>query len=497
MAPSTVTKRISALVRAYLAGEWFGESGTRLPVGPLFIHGTLAAVLCFLARAELPPYPYGVFALSIPLALTTLPLLGELAPLLRADPAADWIGSQPVAPAELRLARLACVAILLGGLALGSLLPAALLAPAEMGLAARVLLVAGGIAQTLVVAAVLLALQGLLGERADTPLVALQTLVFCGVIVGTVLGLRLLPQLAALTTPAGALLAYPPAWFAAPLRGGPLASPANLIALGALALAFAIFALAPFPPAPAARRTSSPLAVLLRPARRLATRVWVRRDERAVFDLVYDALPAERDFVMRTYPLVAIPLAFLLLGPRPGDARGEGLLALLLFTPAIYLPILLVHLPATATPAARWIVDTAPLAESSEREAAIKALAVRFLFPLYVALALVTWAQAGGELALRVAPPAAVAGLFSLRFAYPACVGAPPLSLSVQDLPSAFQDSFTGTLMLFAAVHTILAILVHATVGPLAGLAIAGAVAAVELLRGARRPAPEALNKTA
>jgi len=83
--------RILSIVRAHLAGEWFGKGGVNLPIAPLFFHACPALVLCAIARSELSLFGYGVFALSIPLALTTLPLLGELGPLLRADAAAEWI----------------------------------------------------------------------------------------------------------------------------------------------------------------------------------------------------------------------------------------------------------------------------------------------------------------------------------------------------------------------------------------------------------------------
>ena len=94
--------RILALTRASLAGEWLGEAGQRIPVAPILLQTSLAGALCLLARPELGPYGYAVFALSIPFALTALPLLGELGPLLLADPAAEWVGAQPVRAIELR-----------------------------------------------------------------------------------------------------------------------------------------------------------------------------------------------------------------------------------------------------------------------------------------------------------------------------------------------------------------------------------------------------------
>ncbi len=483
-------KRVRVLAQAWLAGEWFGERGQRLPLGPLLLHGSLAAVLCASVRGELGPYPYAVFALSLPLVLASLPLLGELAPLLRADPAEEWIAAQPVRPFELRLARIVCIAVLLGGLVMSSLVPAVLLAPSAVGFGARVILLAAGLAQAGIVAAALLLLQALLGRRAESLLVLLQTALFCVTIVGAVAGLRFLPALQAVDAPSGSLAFFPPAAFAAwslprPFAAAPFASGlAAAATLGALV----ILAFAPFPPPLRARSTRTPLALVLSPLRALATRLWLRSGERASFDLVYDALPAERDFVMRAYPLIAVPLAFFLLGSSTSDPRGEGLLALLAFSPAMYLPVLLVHVPATATPAARWLLDTAPLDPRAEREGTIKAVFVRFLAPLYLALLAVCIARGGVDLGLRLFGPALVAGLFTMRATYAACVSAPPLSLAVQDLPSAFRDSFSGTFMTLAIAHTIVAILCWRLVGSAwQGLAILAAAAGVELWRARRR----------
>ncbi len=490
----SVFARVRALAGAWLAGEWFGERGQRLPLGPFLLHGSLAAALSFSVRAELGPFPYAVFALSLPLVLATLPLLGELAPLLRADPAWDWIAAQPVRPSEIRLARIACIVVLLGALVASSLVPAVLLAPASLGTSARLILLAAGMAQALLVAAILLLLQALFGRRLEGLLVLLQTALFCAMIVGAVAGLRHTAALARLEDARGLLALYPPAAFASlvldrPFQAAPLASAG---AIGATLAALVALVLVPFPPPLGARSTRSPLSILLSPLRALATRLWVRPEERASFDLVYDGLPAERDFVMRAYPLLAVPLAFLLLGGGADDPQGEGLLALLAFTPAIYLPVLLVHVPATATPLARWLLDTAPLDPNAEREGTIKAIAVRFLAPLYLALLAVQIARGSLDLALRLLGPALVAGLVTLRVSHASCVSSPPLSLAVQDLPSAFRDSFSGTFITLAVVHTLLAILCWRFVAtPSLGLSILAVVVGIELLVHGRalRPA--------
>ena len=90
-------------------------------------------------------------------------------------------------------------------LALGSLIPAAALAPASFDATARVLFVLAGLAQTAFVAALLLWIQALLGGRAEAALVAVQTVLLCGVLLGAVLGLQTLPVLAQLAGPIEAL----------------------------------------------------------------------------------------------------------------------------------------------------------------------------------------------------------------------------------------------------------------------------------------------------
>jgi len=481
--------RILLIVRTHLAGEWMGEKGSRLPVAPILFQASLAFVLCGLARDVLGPYPYAIFALSVPLGMTSLSLLGELAPILRADPAADWIEAQPVRAVELRSSRVLVVAILVGALALGSLLVAALLAPTGTSFAARVVLVVAGLAQTFFVAGVLLCVTSALGSRAEGALVLVHTVVFGLVIVGFAAGLGQLNVLSEVEHAGGALLAYPPAWFASWLPGvhGGLGQTLALVAVLATLI---IFALAPFPPTPRAHRTATPLGVLLIPLRWLATRFWVRSRERASFDLVFDALPAERDFVGRTYPLVAVPLAFLLLGAESGTDKGEGLFALLLFAPVIYLPMLLLHVPATATPEARWIVDCSPLEPADEAGGARKAVAVRFLAPLYLALGILTWLRGDPDLALRLTPVAAAAGILALRFSWDYFVRQPPLSTAASDLGSAWDDSSSGGMFVVAIGATFLAIAAWRLVpSPTAAFVILAVVLALEALGRRRRTA--------
>lgn len=478
-------KRILALVRAQLSGEVLGE---RTPFGALAMQAVVAVLLCLIVRGEVGVLGYALFALSIPLALTTVPLLGELGPLLRADPAEEWIGAQPVRRRDLRLGRVLTLLCIVGMLALGSLVPAAVLAPTEYGVGGRLLLVVAGLVQTWSMAAFLLALQWVVEKLGESFGVALQTLVFLTVLVGLMVGLRTLPFLATLDGDEPFLAFVPQAWFASPLAP---AAAQPLMALGAAAAAVAavILAFAPFPPAPRTRATGSVLSALLTPARAVAERLWVRDEERGPFGLVYDALPAERDFVIRTYPLVAAPLLLFALGADPSTQEGEGLFALLLFAPAAFLPFVLMHVPTTQTPDARWIVDTAPTHPADEDGGALKAVAIRLLLPLYVGIGAFVAVLASPSLALRLWPLAVAAGLVTLRVLGR---GAParPLSVRATDLASAWNEGLGGTLIAVGMVMTIVSAACWRLVpSPWIGWVLLGALAIAEIA-GARRPAP-------
>ena len=439
-----MTHRTLILTRALLAGIFGGEGRTALV--PLVFLATLSGLVAALVRAELPPFGITLVGLSLALALGALPLLGELAPLLRADPAAEWVGALPLRPRELRAARTLALGWVSGGIALATVAPFAVLAR-DLGLLERGALLGLAVVQAWAAAAVLLWLQRLLGERGEGLLTALQAALLVGVLVGLVAGLRHLPRLATLSGPNEALLALPSAWFAAVFApaGGARTAGCALVALAGL-LALATAALAPFPPAPRARPTRSALGWLLAPVRNLTERFFVRAEERASFHLVYAALPAERDFALRTWPLVLLPLAFLFLGADPETNEGRGLWVLLVFAPVAYLPFVLMHVPVSATPAARWIVDTAPLAREAELAGTRKALAVRFLLPLHAALGAVAAGFVDMEFALTLSPVAMAAGLVALRLLYRGSV-APPLGTAPDALGGAYGDGLAGSVL--------------------------------------------------
>lgn len=451
--------RVGTLLRARLAA---GPRGG-LPVAALLAQALIGATFCGVIRDRLPPFAYGVFALSLMAALVAIPLIGELGWMLRRDEAEEWVSALPVRARELKLARTLHLLLMLALLALGSLVPAAVLAPESTDLVPRLALPLLGLGLASLLAAVLLSLQNLLGERAEGLLVLLQTLLVIGVVVGTVLGLRSVPTLARIPTigdeHAAYLWFFPPAWFAAPLASAEGEPSRWWLPLSAAAGAWSILLLLPH--AAASRHGgSSWLDALLWPARACAQRFWVRRDERGVFDLVYDALPREREVVLRTVPMLGIPLAFLVIAQTGEDPTArQGILALLFFTVGVYLPILLTQVPASATPNAVWILSTAPVSHGAIECGTIKALAVRFLVPLYLLLGFVAWTQAGPDVVLRLALPGFLVSLLILRKLYPVCVEAPPLSTAPDELRVEFD--WLGILAGIAFALTLVAVLAN------------------------------------
>lgn len=450
--------RVLAVFRAGFDAQW--RQGA-WPVAPLIMHGSIAAALALLVRDDLPPYAYALFMLSIALGLIALPLLGDFGYLLRADAAREWIEAQPIRASELRVARTLLVLLLVLALSSAALLPIAVFAPSGLSIGARFVLVAAGVGQAVFVAAFLLGLQSLLGRRAETLLVLMQTLLVGGVVVGCLLGLQFVPNLLGVRGPheiESLAQLLPSAWFAAPLADASASSTLWEIAPWiAFALAVLVLFVAPQATNPSGRRPGW-LAFALAPMRRLVTRTWVRRDERGAFDLVFDALPLEREFVLRAYPLIAIPLAMLFAGSNgSGGIEQLGLIAVLLFTPATYLPILLVYLPATSSSDARWILDGAPLARGAIDNGALKAIVVRFLVPLYVLLFALAWSQAELGFALRLAPVGFLVSIAVVRGLYGKCVSDLPLSTD----PSAIEArlDWTGTLLGLGFGLTLIAVL--------------------------------------
>ncbi len=474
-----VWSRVVALLSARFGGR--GET-SNLPVGPLLMLAGISALFGDVAREILPTFAYGLFVLSVAVAMVAIPLLGEVGAMLRSDEAADWIEAQPVSPLELRLARTLHALLVVTLLSVAALLPAVLLAPG-VGLGGAACLLIAGVALAFVASAILLGIQAVLGGRAEGLLIALQTALIAAVLVGGLAGLRLLPELAvydSFSSARGTALAlYPPSWFAAAALGETL----PLAAAAATTLA-ALTGLVLLPqPGPAAADGGARVQLLeraLAPVHALALRFWVAREERGVFDLVYRALPREREFKLRTYPLLGLPLAFYFGARAEEGAMRELLLALISLLPAVYLPVMITQVPGSASHAARWLIDSAPVTGPSIENAAIKALAVRFLLPAFVLLgALTAWAG-GPALIARFVVPGYLVALWVLRALYVKWVEDPPLSVAPEDVVTRVKWSEVMLTLAMIAVALAAALAIVVDTPARTAVLIAG-LAALEL----------------
>ncbi len=446
--------RIALLLRARIAAQ---PEGANVPIAALFMTGSVSAFLFGAVRDALGQLPYSFLALTVMSALVALPLIGEFGAMLVHDETGDWVRALPVSPFELRAARALHVVVSAIVLASAPLVVAALLAPSSMALAPRVELVVGGLGLAITLAALSIWIEASLAGRADDLLVGAQTALFAVVMIGVVVGLRFVPELSTWTeAPRGIWLAFPPRWFAAPFaaRSTSLDIVAALcIALCASALVFAA------PPArgtrPSTRRGL--LSSLLAPLCAVARRTWIRRDERASFELVFAALPREREFVLRTYPLIGVPIAFLALGMRDETSQSrEALSALLLLAPIAYLPILVAHTAVSRSHLARWIQDTAPIERAAITNGALKAVVLRFVVPLYAVLFAIGVAQGRSELALRLAPIAFATAIVVVRIVWPMCVADLPLSIPPENV--AVLGNWGNLLLTLGVASAVLAV---------------------------------------
>ncbi|MFT5287397.1 MAG: hypothetical protein ACI8TQ_003582 [Planctomycetota bacterium] len=446
--------RTLATLRFFLASH----GKVDLPFAALLIPISLSGVLALIIRDQVTPFAFSVCALSLSAALVAIPLLGELGYLLRADPSSEWIEAQPIKPRELRAARTLHLLITLFGLTALPLIPVALLTPTAMGAFASIQLIMGALCLSATLAAILLLIQALLGGRAESVFVLLQTAIVAGVVLGLIIGLQHIASVAKVASFDfdSSLGLYPPAWFAASIGETPTTLLPYALGAGALLLLLVL----PRPSVPTRRRTMNMMERLLNPVRQLAARFWLTPDERGPFDLIYDATPREREVILRSYPMLGIPLAFLLSASMgEGGPEREGLMALLLFTPGVYLPILLSQIPASDSHAARWLVDGAPISEGAWTNGAIKALSIRFLLPLYVLLALLAASFVNIEFAVRMAIPGALLSLLVLRKLYLTCVPDQPLTIAPDQLQTRLD--WGGTMMGMAFGLTIAAVLAN------------------------------------
>lgn len=440
------------------------------PYASWVAYGAIAAFACGLVRDAYEPFAYALIALTTMALLLALALLGEFGALLRSEAADEWTGALPVKRGELALARAILAVAMVELTALGPVAAAAALAPAGWTWAARAGLAVSGLALGLGMAAVFVLLHAVAGRRLEPLLVAIQAAVAVALVLGLVLGVRSLSRLAHATPADCAWL--PLTWLAAPFvpgQGTPW--PAGLLGLAAGAALW----ITPAPARPRSWHSGGAFERLCAPIAALARRVWVRGSERASFELVWAALPREREFVLRTYPLAAVPFALILAAALGGPGPEQsGLLALLCFLPAVWTPVLLVQLPCSVWHEARWLLALAPLERWELDAGARKALVARFLAPLYLVLGAITWQQVGLGFALRVVPAAFLGAAFVLRMLQGALASELPLSRPPEELRA--ESGWANAFWVIAFVLAFVAVGAAFTswFGPLLAITLAG-----------------------
>lgn len=439
---------------------------------------SLSATLACLVREDLPPYPFVLTGLSVGGLLLAFPLFSDLGALLRHDEAGEWVAALPAHARERTLARVLHVLILLGALVAAWSVPWALCAPPSLPLAARMALPALGFSLAVFLAAVWAWIQQSLIARLERALLWVETALVVLVVVVLIQILGHLPEMAGLTPDRPALLAFPPAWFARPLTSG-----GWTWCLPILVVTTSFGSLLALPEG--AERTPRRLVRgrgWTTPLSRLATKYWVRADERGPFELVITALPREREFALRTFPMLGIPLAFLWISARGSSPRGDSwrsdLLALLLLTVGVYLPLFLTHVPLTESSRAAWVLRTAPIPRSAITNGAIKALFVRWILPLYLVLMGLGLILAEAPLLGRLWLPSLLLTLLLLRMLYGRCVKDLPLSTAPEDLRSDLD--WAGAVSTLAVLLPLLAVVGNRWLGWGGGLAIGLALAVLE-----------------
>ncbi|HKE01174.1 MAG TPA: hypothetical protein VKE69_09200 [Planctomycetota bacterium] len=416
--------RLRALLDAALRTDFFGASGAGAG-------STLASTVLFQAAVAvmaggvlylaLSPFALLVAGLTLVAILSALALGPEAADILRGDESRT--AGLPVGRATMRAARaLHAATYLILGTA-GAAIPIAVFAgAAASSVAVGIAAFGAAMHQSAFLAAIAGGLDALLARSrvGDRLRSFLSLAIGAALVAALLLGIRPLPEVESSIAAARPwLAAFPPAWFAAEALalGGALPFAAGDL-LGAAAggsIAAALLALL------ATRPTRRETAVVRRPGalRRAASRLWVRPDERATFDLVLDVVPRERDRALRAGPIFAFPAALLLAAAALRDPEERRLLVhVLLFVSSAYLPaavLLLARAPREGA-GARWLFVTSPVTDPAALRAGVrKAAALSVVLPLVAALEAADVAIRGPLVAMRHAPVVLAVALLVLH----------------------------------------------------------------------------------
>jgi hypothetical protein len=406
--------RLRALLEASLQADFFGGSPHRRAGSSLATAAAFQAVIGVLVGAVLylglSPFALLVSGMSLVAIVAALALGPDSASLLRGT-VDEAVGALPFREATARAARaLHAAAYLVLGTA-GAAIPIAVFAGAATG-SAKVGLATffAALHQSAVFAAATAGMEALLGRtRLGARLRPLVSFGLGVLLVAALLaGIRPLPELERLISGAReALVAFPPAWFAAEaLALGGQAEPGSADLLGALALGTAaalVLGGVAITSRPIPSEASAPRPGALRKG--LARR-WVRLEERATFDLTLDLLARERDRAVRAGPIFAFPAALLLTGAVLKDARERELFVhVLLFVSNAVLPAAILLLSRSRFAEARWIFETAPVRSPDALRAGVRKAAVcAIVFPLVGMLVAADVAVRGPSVAALHAP---------------------------------------------------------------------------------------------
>ena len=380
---------VAALVHTWLVLDFFaasrrtGQPGSTLTT-TIFGQSFIALILAALLYPETPPVAFAAANLSLSTLMVAMGYLGDATRPERHCADRMLLGTSPLRPGALVLAR-----CLHGGFSLclttvGMALPPAILlfwisgqnlwvVPIYLVLACLVSAITAG------VLAVVTQLTSVSLGSARTALLAgtLRAAILAGGFVGFALCLPHLDETRA-DLPAGALaLAWPPYWAARLLD-----DPASLflaLLVGTAVLLFGIAWL--IQPLEARSRVLRTRRGLLSGLDRRLAGPGPLHGVTAFISMMLYRSPG---FRLRTLPLFGLPLAmvFLAFGGSDHDER-RLLLGMSLQFPAIYLPFLVAFLPRADQPGAAWIFPTSPAFNMAlTREASLLSLSTHLLLPV-------------------------------------------------------------------------------------------------------------------
>lgn len=411
--------KVLALVRAWLLLDFFGDArrsgsnATSTLTTTIFTQSFLALVFASLLYPETPVVPFAAANLSLSSLLVAIGTLGQEQRPQRRRADTLLVGTAPIRPTTVALARSGHAAFYVTLVTIGMALPPAillahlqhdplaaarylLLAIACSGLACGALAVLGAAAARL------------LGDlRAALAMGTVKALLLGGGLVMFALGLRNLQGTAASLPIGRAGAELLPSYQAARV----LAYPAESWRLGPLLVAAIVLLLLaallsdPGTAAARARRRGGVLTALLH---RLAG----RGPRLAIAEFVASSMWRSPGFRSRVLPLLGLPAGMALLSTQ-GEPAGDGFVftCLLLQLPAIYLPFLVAFLPRADQPEASWVFAQAPgLTIEVVRDATWRALVTHVLVPVFtLAAVLLLWWRPD-----RLATGAAVVFAFAL-----------------------------------------------------------------------------------